>query len=90
LAEKRDSKTMAIKKTLTAKKEEPKSKRYLTVADLRQRWGNVSQMFVERRLQHDPNFPRPMKFPGGRLRLFDEEEIEAYERMAVTGRAVKD
>jgi len=64
----------------------PKSKRYLTVAELRHRWGNVSQMFIERRLQYDPDFPKPMKFPGGRLRLFDEEAIENYERKAVAKR----
>jgi hypothetical protein len=62
----------------------PKPNRYLTVNSLRERWGGVSQMFIERRLQDDPNFPRPMRFPGGRLRLFDEEAIEKYERAAVS------
>jgi hypothetical protein len=60
-----------------------KPKRYLTVVQLRERWGNVSQMFVERRMRSDPDFPKAMKFPRGRLRLFDESEVEEYERKAV-------
>jgi hypothetical protein len=40
-------------------------------------------MFIERRMRNDPNFPKAMQFPGGRLRLFDEDQIEAYERNAV-------
>jgi hypothetical protein len=59
-------------------------KRFLTVVELRRRWGNVSQQFIERRLVDDPLFPRPMQLPRGRLRLFDEEKIEEYERRAVT------
>jgi len=73
---------MVTAKTTTIKK--PKPKRYLTVNELRERWGGVSQMFIERRLQADPSFPKPMRFPGGRLRLFDEEAIEKYERAAVS------
>jgi predicted DNA-binding transcriptional regulator AlpA len=56
-----------------------KPKKFLTVAQICARWGDRSTMFVERKLRDDPRFPRPMKL-GGRLRLFDEAEIEAYER----------
>jgi predicted DNA-binding transcriptional regulator AlpA len=56
-----------------------KPKKYLTVAQLCERWGNRSFMFIERKLRTDKNFPRPMRL-GGRLRLFDEDAIEAYER----------
>jgi predicted DNA-binding transcriptional regulator AlpA len=57
-------------------------KRYLTVAELKQRWGGVSQMFIERRVR-EPGFPQPIRLPGSRIRLFLESDIEAYERSAV-------
>jgi len=57
--------------------------------DLKARW-NVSQMFIERRLRdltfryrREPDFPRPIRLPGSRIRLFDESEIEAYERASI-------
>jgi len=70
---------------VTEKKGPHKPKRYLTFAQLRERWGGVSSMFVERRIREDPDFPKAMRFRGGRIRLFDEEEVEAYERKAVAG-----
>jgi predicted DNA-binding transcriptional regulator AlpA len=60
-----------------------RAKRYLTFKQLRQRWGGVSHMFIERRLKDDPKFPKPVRFRGTRIRLVDEEEIEKYERDAV-------
>jgi predicted DNA-binding transcriptional regulator AlpA len=58
-----------------------KPKKYLTVEHLCDRWGDRSRMSVERLLRTDPNFPKPMRLGGkGRVRLFDEEKIEAYER----------
>jgi predicted DNA-binding transcriptional regulator AlpA len=56
-------------------------KRYLRVIDLRERW-HVSQMFIERRLR-EPDFPKAIRLPGSRIRLFDETEIEAYEKACV-------
>ena len=65
--------------------QEPKTeKRYLTVAQLRERYGNVSHMWIERRLKSDPTFPRPKKFGNSALRLFDLDEIESYERLCTT------
>jgi predicted DNA-binding transcriptional regulator AlpA len=61
-----------------------KPKKYLTVAQLCERWGDRSHMFIERKLRTDPNFPQPMRLCG-RLRLFDEDAIEAYERSFITG-----
>jgi predicted DNA-binding transcriptional regulator AlpA len=58
-----------------------RTKRFLTVRQLRERWGGVSHMFVERRLREDEHFPQPIKL--GRRRFFDEELIEEYERAAV-------
>ena len=65
-------------------------KRFLTVKQLRQRWGGVSQMFIERKIWGDPAFPKFIRLGQGgtnkgRIRLFDEAEIEAYERLSVRG-----
>ena len=44
-------------------------------------------MTVERRMEADPNFPRPILLgPKARVRLWDEEEIEKYERASVVAR----
>jgi hypothetical protein len=56
----------------------PAEKRYLTAPQLRKRYGDVSHMWLERRLQNDPTFPRPHFF--GRFRFFAVDEIEAWER----------
>jgi len=53
---------------------------------LQARWGNCSHMTIERRMEADRNFPRPMRLPQARVRLWDEEEIEAYERASVVPR----
>jgi predicted DNA-binding transcriptional regulator AlpA len=57
-------------------------KRFLTTAQLRERWGGVSHMFIERRLESDPNFPRPLKL-GQRIRFYDLYAIERYERTKI-------
>jgi predicted DNA-binding transcriptional regulator AlpA len=61
---------------------EKRDKRFLTFKQLRQRWGNIAPMTLERRLRDDPRFPQPIRLTGGRIRLFSEEEVEAYERAA--------
>ena len=54
---------------------------------LQARWGNCSHMTVERRMDADPNFPRPILLgPMARVRLWDEEQIEKYERASVVAR----
>jgi hypothetical protein len=58
------------------------SKIYLTTAQLRRRWGGCSAMFIERRLKDDPAMPRPMKL-GLRIRFFDLNAIENYERSQI-------
>jgi hypothetical protein len=55
---------------------------YLTAVQLRKRWGNCSHMFVERLLKSDPNMPRPVKL-GARIRFFDLDAIERYERSKI-------
>ena len=57
-------------------------KEFIRTAQLRKRWGGCSHMFVERRLKSDPTFPKPVKL-GGKLRLWDLDEVEAYERRFV-------
>ena len=53
---------------------------YLTSTQLRARYGGRSHMWIERRLKADPNFPKPTTFGTGRLRFWDLDEVEAYER----------
>jgi len=61
-------------------------KRYLTAAQLRERYGSVSHMWIERRLKSDPTFPRPVKLGGSGLRMFDLEQIEVWERACAAGK----
>jgi predicted DNA-binding transcriptional regulator AlpA len=56
----------------------PVEERYIGTAALRRRYGNVSHMWVERRIKLDPAFPRPVKF--GRLRFWKLSELESWER----------
>jgi hypothetical protein len=61
---------------------EPSATKYLTMAQVCERYGNCSPITIERRLQNDPDFPKPMHF-GKRMRLFAENKLEAYERLRV-------
>jgi predicted DNA-binding transcriptional regulator AlpA len=65
------------------KKQSNDTKRYLTVAQLRERYGGVSHMWIQRRLQKDPNFPKPVKLGGSALRMFDLIEVEEFEKKCV-------
>jgi uncharacterized protein (DUF924 family) len=53
------------------------AKHYLTAAQVKERYGNRSDMWLTRKLRHDPKFPRPMM--SGRMRLYDSDEIDAYD-----------
>jgi predicted DNA-binding transcriptional regulator AlpA len=59
-----------------------RTKKFLTAPQLRERWGGCSSMFIERLLKSDPTFPRPVKF-SRRVRFFDLDAIEAYERSRI-------
>jgi predicted DNA-binding transcriptional regulator AlpA len=59
-------------------------KRYLTAAQLRERYGGRSHMWIERRLLSDSTFPRPAYF--GRFRFWALDEIEMWERAAIAAR----
>jgi predicted DNA-binding transcriptional regulator AlpA len=51
--------------------------RYLRTKQVRARYGNVSHMWLERRLRDDPTFPRPIYF--GRLRFWKLSLLEKWE-----------
>ena len=58
-------------------------RRFLTFPQLLQRWGGISHMTLEGWLKKNADFPKIYQLPGSRLRLFDLEEVEAYERKSV-------
>jgi hypothetical protein len=57
-------------------------KKYVGTPGLCARWNDCSVMTLERKLKNDPDFPRPIQLTRGGHRLWDLQEIEAYERMA--------
>lgn len=52
-------------------------RRYLTRAQVRRRYGDVSDMWIHRRLAGDPRFPRPLVIAG--RQFFDLAELDAYD-----------
>ena len=59
---------------------EPDAAVFLTAPQVCQRYANRSHMWLERMLQKDSTFPRPVKF--GRLRFFKIDELIDWERKA--------
>jgi len=53
---------------------------YINARQLRDRYGGVSHMWIERKLTSDPEFPTPTYF--GTRRYWTLAEIEAWERVA--------
>jgi hypothetical protein len=51
---------------------------FLRTIAVRQRYGNASHMFIERRLANDPTFPRPHFF--GRMRFWKLSDLEKWEK----------
>ena len=51
---------------------------FISAPQVCDRYGGRSHMWLERKLQNDPEFPRPKYF--GRLRFFEISELENYER----------
>lgn len=60
---------------------------YITTRQLRDRYGGVSHMWVERRMADDPGFPRPTYF--GARRYWPVSAIENWERAAAVKRVPK-
>jgi hypothetical protein len=54
----------------------------IPAAQVRARYGDVSHMWIERRLNDDSGFPRPRYI--GRLRFWLLEELEVWERSLAT------
>jgi predicted DNA-binding transcriptional regulator AlpA len=54
------------------------SKRWLTSRQLKERFGECSDMWIWRRLRDDPKFPKP-KMRIRKVRLWDEADVELYE-----------
>lgn len=51
--------------------------KFLTARQVRARYGNVSRMWVTRRIAYN-NFPKPVKL-GGRLNHWRVEDLEAWD-----------
>jgi hypothetical protein len=64
--------------TKKSRKSEPDGAVFLTAPQVCQRYANRSHMWLERMLQKDSTFPRPVKF--GRLRFFKIDELVDWER----------
>jgi predicted DNA-binding transcriptional regulator AlpA len=63
----------------------------ITAAQLKRRWGQVSDMFLWRKLRDDPNFPRPLLMGGKNSRRFWYlSEIVAYERTLIARKEMTD
>jgi hypothetical protein len=74
-------KLQQLQQQLRQLQQQKEPKHYLRVADLKTRW-RVSTMFIER-ITRQPGFPKAIRMPGSRIRLFAEDEIEAYEKAAI-------
>ena len=62
-------------------------KRYSTAKQVCERYGCRSDMWLWRILKNDPRFPRPMTLGHGKIRLFDDEELDAYDDLCKAGGA---
>jgi len=56
---------------------------FLSAAQVRARYGNVSHMWIERKLASE-GFPAPVRF-GGRLRFWRVSDLLAWERQKIGG-----
>jgi predicted DNA-binding transcriptional regulator AlpA len=56
----------------------------LGIQRVRARYGDVSTMWIERRLRDDSGFPKPVYI--GRLRFWRIAELQAWERTLATKR----
>jgi len=63
----------------------PSGTQYASMSQVCERYGDCSPITIERRLQNDPRFPRPLHF-GKRMRLWKISELEAYERTLVVAK----
>lgn len=59
-------------------------KQFLTSAQVRERYGGVSDTWIERRKHDGSGFPRPIKVGG--KNFWDEAELTAWERECALAR----
>jgi predicted DNA-binding transcriptional regulator AlpA len=64
-------------------------KRYLTAAQVKRRYGDVSDMWLWRRFKNDPHFPKPLRHTNGGPRIWDEAELDAYDETLKQERPVE-
>lgn len=65
----------------------PASAVYISAPQVLDRYGGRSHMWLVRKLESDPDFPKPEKF--GRLRFFKISELEAYEKKCAVKRVAE-
>jgi len=56
------------------------SQKFLTAAQVRERYGNRSHMWIVRKLENDKTFPRPVKLGGSRFNFWELSKLEEWER----------
>ena len=73
--------------TLGPRKPKPVSANtiWLTSNQVRERYGNVSHMWLWRNVRNNPAFPKPTYF--GRLMMFSVVELDAYDRLLISKRS---
>ena len=59
-----------------------KQSQLIPIRGVRERYGDRSHMWVERRLKTDPKFPRPVYI--GRLRFWRIDQLESWELSLTT------
>jgi hypothetical protein len=66
--------------------DQPTDKKWIGATKLCERWNDCSNMFIERKLQTDPDFPKPTKMGHGEgaWRMWALDEIEAYEKLCAS------
>lgn len=57
---------------------------FINSGQLRQRYGDVSAMWIVRTLESDTLFPRPVYLGSGRNRYWKISELEKWERASAT------
>jgi predicted DNA-binding transcriptional regulator AlpA len=74
-----------VKKQQLKKQPPPSSAKFISAPQVLARYGGRSHMWLVRKLEDDPRFPKPVYF--GRLRFFKLVELEEYERICAGGEA---
>jgi hypothetical protein len=60
---------------------------FITTAQLRARYGGMSNVWVNRKVKTEPSFPRPYYFGESSQRFFKLADVEKFERQRVAEEA---